>query len=68
MDNDNEIVFGNMALIYLKMNDNDKCLEYSKKAISKIKEFTSYTNFNPKMPQSSQNCNKLLVKMLLRKA
>eukprot|EP00828_Plagiopyla_frontata_P008411 TRINITY_DN14190_c0_g1_i3.p3 TRINITY_DN14190_c0_g1~~TRINITY_DN14190_c0_g1_i3.p3 ORF type:complete len:162 (-),score=42.39 TRINITY_DN14190_c0_g1_i3:140-625(-) len=68
IDNLNEIVFGNMALIYLKLNNNDQCIEYCNHAISKIKCFTSNTNFNPKMAQSSQNCNKLLVKIYLRKS
>jgi len=39
----------NIALIYLKMNENQKCLDFCDRAIEKIKLFTRFTNFNPKV-------------------
>lgn len=39
----------NIALIYLKMNENQKCIDFCEKAIEKIKLFTRFTNFNPKV-------------------
>jgi tetratricopeptide (TPR) repeat protein len=68
MDSENEIVFGNLALTYLKLQKFDEALEYCNKQIGKVKSFIRFSNFNPSLPQSSSESKRILVKVLLRKA
>lgn len=68
VDPENEIVFGNIALVYLKLHKFDEALEYCDKQIGKIKKFIRFSNFNPQLPQSSSESKRILVKVYLRKA
>jgi hypothetical protein len=59
---------GNASLTYLKLEDNQQCIDYCNKAIAKVQQFTRFANFNPVSRQSAQDSNVFLIKLYLRKA